>query len=76
MSSVIALHDTWDSDVRVTSEKKENGIAVCKSCLYYSLFLFCFVVFHFIYLFFHFILFLNLKHCFAKHQNESATGIL
>ena len=28
-------------------------------------------------IFFNFILFLNLKHCisFAKHQNESATGI-
>ena len=31
----------------------------------------------FIYFFLNFILFLNLKHCicFAKHQNESATGI-
>ena len=31
---------------------------------------------HFIFLFY-FILFLNMKHCisFAKHQNESATGI-
>ena len=30
-----------------------------------------------LYFFFNFILFLNLKHCisFAKHQNESATGI-
>ena len=29
------------------------------------------------FLFFSFLLFLNLKHCisFAKHQNESATGI-
>ena len=29
------------------------------------------------FIFFNFILFLNLKHCisFAKHQNESATGI-
>ena len=30
------------------------------------------------FIFLNFILFLNLKHCisFAKHQNESATGIL
>ena len=34
-----------------------------------------FILFYFIFL--NFILFLNLKHCisFAKHQNESATGI-
>ena len=31
----------------------------------------------FLFFFFHFTIFLNLKHCisFAKHQNESATGI-
>ena len=36
-----------------------------------------FVVFVCLFLFFNLILFLNLKHCisFAKHQNESATGI-
>ena len=36
-----------------------------------------FYFFYFIYFLFYFILFLNLKHCisFAKHQNESATGI-
>ena len=40
-----------------------------------SFILFFFYVFKFF--FFNFILFLNLKHCisFAKHQNESATGI-
>ena len=41
-------------------------------------FLFFFFLFRLqVFLFFNFILFLNLKHCisFAKHQNESATGI-
>ena len=39
---------------------------------FYFIFFYVFKVF-----FFNFILFLNLKHCisFAKHQNESATGI-
>ena len=41
-----------------------------------SLILFCNSLIHCL-LLFYFILFLNLKHCisFAKHQNESATGI-
>ena len=49
----------------------KNNFFLCVCVCVYN------VMGNFLFFFFNFILFLNLKHCisFAKHQNESATGI-
>ena len=58
-----------------------NGIAYLISFFLFPLYItinfIFFSAFALLFIFFNFILFLNLKHCisFAKHQNESATGI-
>ena len=50
---------------------------ISKAFLFFFFFTILKCILFFLFIFFNFILFLNLKHCisFAKHQNESATGI-
>ena len=69
--SKMLIHET-----RLHIRNMFYGTILCFSRNTLFLFLF-FFQFLSLFIFFNFILFLNLKHCisFAKHQNESATGI-